>query len=149
LTNWFLFQVLIWGFLQPRLWPYLLKYATDDKVDLIYSLTTPGTLIAKELTEQQKNPIPVVFSICTYPVESKLIESLQTSGNHVVGSRNYVPFAQQYYIFERIYPHTKTLAVVHRKGESNSTNQFREVKQLLATRGISVIDIAAVDLNDI
>ncbi len=121
----------------------------DDKVDLIYSLTTPGTLIAKELTEQYKNPIPVVFSICTYPVESKLIASLKTSGNHLVGTRNYVPFTQQYYAFERIFPHTKTLAVVHRKGEPNSTNQFRDVKQLLAKRGINVIDIAAVDLKEI
>ncbi len=121
----------------------------DDKVDLIYSLTTPGTLIAKELTEQYKNPIPVVFSICTYPVESKLIESLNASRNHLVGTRNYVAFAKQYYAFERIFPHTKTLAVVHRKGEPNSTNQYRDVKQLLAKRGINVIDIAAVDLKAI
>lgn len=114
------------------------------KVDLIYSLTTPGTLVAKEGTSQ----IPIVFSICTYPVESNLIDSLESSGNNLVGTRNYVPFSQQYYAFERIYPHTKTLAVVRHKGEPNSTNQFEEIKALLGERGIKVVDISAVDLED-
>ena len=119
------------------------------KVDLIFSLTTPGTIVAKELTNQMENPIPVVFSVCTYPVESDLIASLESSENNLVGTRNYVPFSQQYYAFERIFPHIKNFAVVRRKGEPNSTNQFKEVKTLLGERGIQVVDIAAVDLEDI
>lgn len=118
-------------------------------VDLIFSLTTPGTLVAKELTNQMKDPIPVVFSICTYPVESNLIATLKSSNNNLVGTRNYVPFSQQFYAFERISPHTQSLAVVRRKGEPNSTSQFKEVKALLGERGIRVVDIAAVDLEDI
>jgi len=120
-----------------------------QKVDLIYTLTTPGTIIAKELTGKMKSPIPVVFSICTYPVESDLIESLDNSGNNLVGTRNYVPFAKQYYIFEQLFPDTKSLAVVRRKGEPNSTNQLKEIKSQLGDRGITIIDIAAVDLDDI
>ncbi|MBF0351653.1 MAG: ABC transporter substrate-binding protein [SAR324 cluster bacterium] len=119
------------------------------KVDLIYSLTTPGTMIAKELTSKMENPIPVVFSICTYPVESGLIDSLKSSGNNLVGTRNYVPPSKQYYVFEEIYSETKSLAVVRRKDEPNSTNQFNEIKNLLENRGIKIIDIAAVDLEDI
>jgi len=118
-------------------------------VDLIYSLTTPGTIIAKELTGKMSTPTPVVFSICTYPVESNLIASLEKSGNNLVGTRNYVPFPQQYYAFEQLFPNTKSLAIVRRKGEPNSTNQSREVKALLGERGIKVVDIAAVDLDDI
>ncbi|KPA17190.1 ABC transporter, substrate binding protein [Candidatus Magnetomorum sp. HK-1] len=119
------------------------------KVDLIYSLTTPGTLVAKTLTANMKNPIPIVFSICTYPVESNLIASLESSENNLVGTRNYVPFSQQYYTFERVFPHIKTLGIIRRKGEPNSTYQFAEVKSHLKKRGIKVVDIAAVDLSDI
>ncbi|MGO9016741.1 MAG: ABC transporter substrate-binding protein [Syntrophobacteraceae bacterium] len=126
----------------------IIKSFINEKVDLIYSLTTPGTLIAKELTSQTRNPIPVVFSICTYPVESKLIESLKSSGNNLVGTRNYVPISTQYFVFEEIYPDTKTLAVVRRKDEPNSTSQFNEIKTLLEKRGIRIVDIAAVDLED-
>ncbi len=120
----------------------------SQEVDLIYSLTTPGTSIVKELTEKMLNPIPVVFSVCTYPVESELIASLDHSENNLVGTRNYVPFTKQYYIFEQLFPDTKSLAVLRRKGESNSTNQLKEVKAQLGERGITVIDIAAVDLED-
>lgn len=120
-----------------------------QQVDLIFSLTTPGTTIAKALTEKMPSPIPVVFSVCTYPVESELIASLDHSENNLVGTRNYVPFAKQYYIFEQLFPDTKSLAVVRRIGESNSTNQLKEVKAQLEERGITIIDIAAVDLDDI
>ncbi len=121
----------------------------QEDVDLIFTLTTPGTLVAQELTGQMTNPIPVVFSVCTYPVESGLIASLDQSDNNLVGTRNYVPFPQQYFMFEQLVPDIRSLAVVRRKGESNSTNQFKEVSELLGNRGIKVVDIAAVDLDDI
>lgn len=120
-----------------------------QQVDLIFTLTTPGTSIAKELTEKMQSPIPVVFSVCTYPVESNLIASLDNSANNLVGTRNYVPFAQQYYVFEQLFPDTKSLAVVRRTGESNSTNQLKEIKATIGERGITIIDIAAVDLEDV
>lgn len=116
----------------------------DSKVDLIFSITTPGTLIAKEITSE----IPIVFSVNTFPVESGVIATLESSGNNLVGTRNYISVARQYAAFERIYPHTKTLAFIHRKNEPNSVAQYLEMKTLLNKKGIEVIDIAAVDLAD-
>ena len=127
----------------------IIKEFIATKVDLIYSLTTPGTLIAKRETSKMSNPIPVVFSICAYPVESNLIASLESSGNNLVGTRNHVPFSQQYYSFEKIFPNTKTLAVVYHKGDHSSKNQLKEVKNVLRKRGIRVVSIAAVDHADI
>lgn len=114
------------------------------KVDLIYSLTTPGTLVAKDVTRK----IPIVFSIVTYPVESGVIELLEGSGNNLVGTRNFITIERQYNQFEKIYACTKILAFVHRKDEPNSDAQFLEMKALLEEKGIEVIDIAAVDLDD-
>jgi len=116
----------------------------DEKVDLIFSITTPGTLIAKEMTSQ----IPIVFSVCTFPVESDLVESLESSGNNMVGTRNYINVVRQYDQFEKIYAGTKILAFVHRKDEPNSDAQYLEMKALLKEKGIEVIDIGAVDLDD-
>ncbi len=114
-------------------------------VSLIYSLTTPGTLAAKSITQT----IPIVFSIVTYAVEVNLIHSLESSENNLVGTRNYISPAQQYFAFERIYPHTRTLAFVHRAGEPNSAIQLNQFKQLLSEREIALIDIAVVDIQDI
>ncbi|MFH1615504.1 MAG: ABC transporter substrate-binding protein [Planctomycetota bacterium] len=116
----------------------------DEKVDLIFSITTPGTLIAKEMTSE----IPIVFSVCTFPVESNIVESLESSGNNMVGTRNYINAERQYDQFEKIYAGTKVLAFVHRKSEANSDAQYLEMKALLKEKGIEVIDIAAVDLED-
>lgn len=116
----------------------------DAEVDLIFSITTPGTLVAKEMT----NEIPIVFSVNTFPVESGVIDSLESSGNNIVGTRNYIPVGRQYNAFEKIYPDTNTLAFVHRQDEPNSVAQHLEMKELLEKKGIEVIDIAAVDLTD-
>lgn len=121
----------------------------DQQVDLIYSLTTPGTIVAKNETNMVDSPIPVVFSICPYPMESNLISTLEASGNNLVGTRNHVPFSQQYYSFERIFPDTDTLAVIYHKGAPNSKNQVREVRELLSKRGIRVISIAAATPEEI
>lgn len=122
----------------------IIESFVEAELDLIYSLTTPGTLVAKDLTSN----IPIVFSIVTYPVESGIIEALEGSGNNLVGTRNYIPISRQYSQFEKIYPNTKTLAFVHRKDEPNSVSQYNEMKELLIPKGIEVMDIAAVDLDD-
>lgn len=122
----------------------VIKAFVEEGVDLIYTLTTPGTLVAKSITAD----IPIVFSVVTYPVEANIIGSLLSSGNNLVGTRNYVPAHRQYYFFERIYPNTKILGFVHRKGEPNSVIQYREFNEMMAKRGIAVVDIAAIDLDD-
>ena len=98
----------------------IIESFVEEEVDLIYSLTTPGTLVAKDVTSN----IPIVFSIVTYPVESGVIEALESSGNNLVGTRNYISIQRQYYQFEKLYPSTKTLAFVHRKDEPNSDTIF-------------------------
>ena len=122
----------------------IIESFVEAEVDLIYSLTTPGTLAAKKVTSK----IPIVFSIVTYPVESGVIEALESSGNNLVGTRNYISVQRQYSQFEKLYPLTKTLAFVHRKDEPNSVNQFNDMTEFLAPKGVEVIDIAAVDLDD-
>lgn len=123
----------------------IIEIFVAEKVDLIYTLTTFGTLVAKEVTSE----IPIVFSVVTYPVESMVIDSLESSGNNTVGTRNYIPPSKQFFVFERIVPDIQRMAFVRRKGEPNSTNQYEEFKTMLSARGISLVDIAAVDLAEI
>lgn len=115
------------------------------KVNLIFTLTTPGTLVAKGIT----NKTPIVFSEVTYPEESTIIDTVKSSKNNLLGTRNYIPPAQQFFIIEQFYPHLKLIGFVRHKGEANSELQYAEYKKLLARRGIAMIDIAAVDLDHI
>lgn len=123
----------------------IIEQFVAQEVDLIYTLTTFGTLTAMEVTKE----VPIVFSVVTYPVESNVIASMESSGNNLVGTRNYIAPARQFFVFERIVPQIRRMAFVHREGEPNSTIQYQEFEALLSQRGITVIDIAATDLEDI
>ena len=109
----------------------------DASVDLVYSLTTPGTTIVKEIMPPDT---PIVFSIVTYPADSGLIESFEYSGNNLVGTSNYVPLRQYVNLLTKILPDAKTVAIFHRKGESNSKIQASNLIRLMKKAGIRPID---------
>ncbi|MBL4583197.1 MAG: ABC transporter substrate-binding protein [Pseudomonadales bacterium] len=110
----------------------------DENVDLIYSLTTPGTTIVKNLSPPT---LPIVFSIVTYPADSGLIESFEYSGNNLVGTSNYVRAAHFITLLKLILPNTKTVAIFHRKGEPNSKIQASNLIRLFKRSGIKSIDV--------
>lgn len=60
-----------------------------NKVDLIFSMSTPASLVAKEVTTDTN--IPVVFGPVSNPVNSGLVASLKHPGGNLTG----IAFSQQ------------------------------------------------------
>jgi len=118
----------------------------DKAVDMVYSLTTPGTIIIKE---QLPETTPVVFSVVTYPADSGLIESLEYSGNNLVGTSNYVPLSNYVSLLKTLLPDAKTAAIFHRKGEPNSKIQAVSLTRLLRRAGITVLDQQPSSLDEV
>jgi putative ABC transport system substrate-binding protein len=110
----------------------------EAQVDMVYSLTTPGTTIVKKIMPPTT---PIVFSIVTYPAESGLVESLEYSGNNLVGTSNYVPLSDYVKLLKTMLPSTKTLAIFHREKEPNSKIQAVNMIRLLRKAGIKTIDL--------
>ncbi len=117
----------------------------DAEADLVYSLTTPGTTIAKEILPETT---PIVFSIVTYPADVGLIESFEYSGNNLVGTSNYVELKNYVRLLETLLPDTKTLALFHRKREPNSKIQAANIIRLLKKNGIHVIDLEPSSVDE-
>lgn len=117
-----------------------------QKVDLVFTLTTPGTTIIKEVMPADT---PLVFSIVTYPADSGLIESFEYSGNNLVGTSNYVPLFHSIDLLLAVLPTTKSVAIFHRKGEPNSKIQTANLYRILKKRGVSVINVEAVNIKDL
>ena len=96
----------------------------EESVDLVFTLTTPGTTIIKEVM-----PIatPLVFSIVTYPADSGLIESFEYSGNNLVGkhSQKFEP------IFGGAKPHGMILEMVSKTLEANGHHNYASQSQHL------------------
>lgn len=112
------------------------------EVDLIYSLTTPGTLIAKEKTSE----IPIVFSIVTYPVETGVIDSLTSSNNNLVGTRNWIHISKQLELIRSIDSDIKKIGFVHREGEPNSVIQYEDMVKEASLYAVEVVDINPSEL---
>lgn len=115
-------------------------------VDLVFTLTTPGTIIIKEV---MPITIPLVFSIVTYPADSGLIESFEYSGNNLVGTSNYVSLSHSVDLLISMLPTTKKVAIFHRKGEPNSKIQFANLYRILKRKGIEVVDVEATNIDDL
>ncbi len=109
----------------------------EAQVDLVYSLTTPGTTIVSNTMPVET---PIVFSIVTYPADSGLIESFDYSGNNLVGTSNYVPLRHYVDLLKLILPTARSAAIFHRKGEPNSKIQSANLIRLLKRAGIKVRD---------
>lgn len=121
------------------------KTLAEQKVDLVYSLTTPGTVIVKETLPATT---PIVFSIVTYPADSGLIDSFEYSGNNLVGTSNYVPLQHHITLISKLVPTTKYVAIFHRKGEPNSKIQATNLVRLLKRKGINATDVEAQDIDE-
>ncbi len=125
------------------------KVANDFRaknVDLVFTLTTPGTTIVKEVMPPTT---PIVFSIVTYPADSGLIESFEYSGNNLVGTSNYVPLFHSINLLLGILPTTKSVAIFHRKGEPNSKIQTANLYRFFKKKKIKVIDVEALSIADL
>ena len=114
-----------------------------EQVDLVYSLTTPGTTIMKQAIPSH---IPIVFSIVSYPADSGLIDSFEYSGNNLVGTSNYVPIRHYLTMLKMLLPETKKIAIFHREGEPNSHLQSANLARLLRRSGIEVNILRPKDL---
>ncbi len=118
----------------------------SQNIDLLFSLTTPGTTIIKEIIPTKT---PIVFSIVTYPADSGLIESFEYSGNNLVGTSNYVPLFHSIDLLLTVLPTTKSVAIFHRKGEPNSKIQTANFYRYFKKNGIKVIDVTVESVEEL
>lgn len=124
----------------------LIRSFVSQHVDMMYSLTTPGTLIAKA---EAPSTLPVVFSIVTYPMEAGLITSYQHSENNLVGTRNWVPMRKQLFFFHQLVPDAKSIGFVYRKGEINSEVQLNKMGSSATLLGLQVVPIPVQKVDEI
>lgn len=115
-------------------------------VDLVYSLTTPGTLIMKQIIPENT---PIVFSIVAYPADCGLIESFEYSGNNLVGTSNYVELTNYIGLLKLALPQARSMAIFRRKTEPNSKIQAANIIRLASKRGIHVIDLPLDSVDEV
>jgi len=106
------------------------------KMDLIVAIgTTAAIAVTREIKE-----LPVVFSMVYDPVEAKIAEDWQSSGNNTTGASPKVPMTKLINILKELAP-VQRLAVLYTPNEKNSETQLKELQGLQAGLQIKVIPV--------
>lgn len=117
----------------------------NNKVDLIYAIATP----AAQAVANETKTIPVVGSAITDYEAAKLVQSNAKPGGNVTGTTDYLPPKQQIDLALKLIPQAKTVGALYNSSEANSEIQVREMKQYAAEKGLTVIEAAVTNVNDI
>ncbi|SDM50573.1 putative ABC transport system substrate-binding protein [Dendrosporobacter quercicolus] len=117
----------------------------NNKVDLIYAIATP----AAQAVANETKTIPVVGSAITDYEAAKLVQSNAKPGGNVTGTTDYLPPKQQIDLALKLIPQAKTVGALYNSSEANSEIQVREMKEYAAEKGLTVIEAAVTNVNDI
>lgn len=103
-----------------------LKPMIEQRVDLILSITTPATMIAKKLTAEAG--IPVVFAPVFDPVGSGIVQSLVKPGANVTGIKVGGSAGKALEWLLKIVPDTKNVYIPFSSNNKATVQSLRDVK---------------------
>lgn len=110
-----------------------------DNPDAIVAIATPSAQAVVAATKT----VPVVFSAVTDPVAAKLVASWAPSGNNVTGVSDLLALDKQIDLIKQVVPGAKRVGMVYNPGEANSVVVVKELKELLAKQGMTLVEASA------
>jgi len=126
--------------------PGFLEEIRRTKPDLVYTWGTSVTLGVvgpHDKPDREKNigDIPVVFTLVAAPVQAKIVPSLKSSGRNVTGVFHVAPTDAQMRAMASYRPF-KSIGVLYTPTEQNSVVILKELKEVGAKMGFSVVERA-------
>jgi putative ABC transport system substrate-binding protein len=116
-----------------------------DQPDAIVAIATPSAQAVVAATKT----VPVVFSAVTDPVAAKLVPSWEPSGTNVTGVSDVLALDKQMELLRQVVPGAKRVGMVYNPGEANSVVVVKELRQLLPTLGMTLVEAAAPRTVDV
>lgn len=110
-----------------------------DRPDVIVGIATPS---AQALAAATKST-PIVFTAVTDPVAAQLVPGWETNSGNVTGASDMLELDKQMALIKRILPEAKRVGIVYNPGEANSVVVVKQLKELLPTLGMTLIEAAA------
>lgn len=113
--------------------PELVAEARQIKPDLVYTWGTPltlGVIGAYDLVDPARHltDLPVVFTMVAYPLESRIVPQLASSGRNVTGTTHTIPAESQIRAI-RAYRPMNRLAAVYNPTEPNAVINIGELRK--------------------
>lgn len=110
-----------------------------DGPDVIVAIATPSAQAVVAATKT----LPVVYAGVTDPVAAQLVPAMEASGTNVTGVSDVLALDKQIDLVLQVVPAAKRIGMVYNPGEANSVVVVKEMKELLARRGLTLVEAAA------
>jgi putative ABC transport system substrate-binding protein len=110
-----------------------------DQPDVIVAIGTPS---AQAVVAGSKR-VPLAFSAVTDPVEAQLVKSWEASGTNVTGVSDLLALDKQMELVKQIVPDATRIGMVYNPGEANSVVVVKQLKALLPSLGMTLVEAAA------
>lgn len=110
----------------------------DEKVDLIYAISTPSAQAAKQVTSD----VPIVFSAVTDPKASGI------EGDNITGVSDKTPVDEQLALFKKLDHNIKKIGILYSTSETNSKIQVEEARRLVSKHGLELVEVGINNIND-
>jgi putative ABC transport system substrate-binding protein len=110
-----------------------------DHPDVVVAIATPS---AQPLVAATKT-IPIVFAGVTDPVGARLVKNWHASGTNVTGVSDMSPLDAQMDLLLKIVSTAKRIGVIYNPGEVNSVSIVTDLKKILTTRGLTLVEAAS------
>src|SRR3984893_5389733 len=127
--------------------PGLAAKLVDDKVDLIVTMSTPASLVAKRATEK----IPIVFAGSSDPLSTGIVASLAHPGNNVTGLSLMASdlSAKRLELIHALVPSVRQIAVLWDSSNPGMALRARETRIAAEQSKIEFFDAGARDLDQL
>lgn len=117
---------------------------TLSRMDMVVAI---GQSAAVAVTKEIKT-VPVVFNFVYDPVDAKIAQSWESSGNNTTGASPKFPMSKLVSYLKQITP-VKKLAVLYTVGEKNSEAQLKEFQAIQNDSQITVVPVALSSQNEV
>ncbi|SFR67690.1 ABC transporter substrate-binding protein [Anaeromicropila populeti] len=116
----------------------------SNKYDLIVAIATPSAQAAISETDD----IPVLFTACTDPISSGLVDSLEKPGKNATGTSDYVPLTKSVELADRITPGITRIGTIYNPGETVSTVMIEELKEYTSKNNMELYEATITSTAD-
>ena len=106
--------------------------------------------MAKELTAKKGLNIPVVFAAVANPVDIKLIDSINNSGNNLVGSVEVTDYERQLNVLKYFKPSVKNLLLVYNPAQGSGLETDKQkVPELAIAHGLNLVAVPVYSAQEV
>ena len=125
--------------------PALLQNYDDQKLDLIFVMTTP--CLAASCTVVKRTP--VAFSYVYDPIAAGAGKSLEQHLPFITGAGSFPPVEETVRAIQALVPGVRTVGTVYNTSEANSAKVISVARPLFAKAGIQLIEVPATSTSEV